>query len=206
MRNLLLMIAAVAILTSCNSSPESKANALIKEDLKKNLYHADTYDPVETKIDSAFSPKDNPQFYELLKEVSDIGNSLNELDSKAKQAKSNMALFSSPYMTEFTRNEYDRNKEEYNEYIEKYEKLKNKGLKKYQKLRTMLKEKPKFIGYRAIHSYRAQNNAGLTVFGNIVYIIDDKFEKIIFSCEKEEYDEIQDVIKEEMENMEEEDV
>jgi hypothetical protein len=56
MKNLLFLVTVIAVFASCNNSPESKANDLIKEEMKKSLYHVDSYDPVETIVDSAFSP------------------------------------------------------------------------------------------------------------------------------------------------------
>ena len=69
----------------------------------------------------------------------------------------------------------------------------------------MLNEKPRFIGWKATHNYRADNNAGNTLIGNSVYIIDENFQKIFFSCEEDEYQEIQkgiDSFKEHMKEVE----
>ena len=69
-------------------------------------------------------------------------------------------------------------------------------------LRTMLNKKPEFIGWKATHNYRADNNAGNTLIGNTVYIIDKNFKKVLFSCEDEEYKIIQEGIKTIIENLE----
>lgn len=51
------------VLVACSQSQEQKAEVLIKESLKKSLYKPETYKPVETKVDSAFAPYDDPAFF-----------------------------------------------------------------------------------------------------------------------------------------------
>lgn len=56
-------LALVAIVVvACGQSQEQKAESLIKEELKKSLYKPETYKPIETKVDSAFAPYDDPAF------------------------------------------------------------------------------------------------------------------------------------------------
>ena len=64
MRRILLGALLVTLFASCSKSLEDKANTLIEEDIKKTLYHPETYDPAETQVDSAFTPFDDPVFYE----------------------------------------------------------------------------------------------------------------------------------------------
>lgn len=192
MKKLLFLVIVIAVFASCNNSPESKANDLIKEEMKKTLYHVESYDPVETIVDSAFSPKDDPELIGLLRDLSELSRDLENYESKAKRAKSSMAIWSGPYQSEYDRVQYNEKKDEYDEASAKADKIKEKGRKLYANIYSKLKAQPKFIGFKAIHRYRAQNNAGQTVFGNTAFIIDDKFEKVLFSCEEEDYKQIQE--------------
>ena len=54
----------------------------------------------------------------------------------------------------------------------------------------MLQRSRKFIGYKAIHNYRADNNAGNTLIGNTIFFIDKNFEKVTYSMEVEEYNQM----------------
>lgn len=56
MERILLGALLITLFVSCGKSPEEKANALIEDDIKKVLYHPETYDPAETQVDSAFTP------------------------------------------------------------------------------------------------------------------------------------------------------
>lgn len=204
MKNFLLLALVAVIMIGCGQSQEQKAEALIKESLKKSLYKPETYKPVETKVDSAFAPYDDPAFFEELAELGKMNNEYAELEKKAKRAKSSMSIWSGPYMTAYGRNEYQEAKEKYEEANAKIEKLKTKGRKQYEKVAKMLQGEQKFIGYKAVHNYRADNNAGNTLIGNTIFFIDENFTEVLYSLEVEEYNQIQDAISQFMEQLEEE--
>ena len=197
-------LALVAVVTAaCVQSQEQKAEALIKESLKKSLYKPETYKPVETKVDSAFAPYDDPEFFEELAELGKMNSEYLELEENAKHAKSSMALWSGPYQTSYGRNEYQEAKEEYDEANAKMEKLKTKGRKQYEKVANMLQGSRKFIGFKAVHNYRANNNAGNTLIGNTIFFIDKNFEEVTYSMEVEEYTQMQEAISQFKEQIEE---
>lgn len=163
--------------------------------MNKTLLHPDSYDPVETVVDSAFSPKDDPSFIETLVGIGELNEQYTDLENKAKIAQRMMSMISGPYMSAFEKNEYNTNKEEYDKAIEQMEKLSSKMQEKAEEVVNTLKEKPEFIGFKATHRYRAHNNAGQTVFGNTFFLLDKSFKNILFSCEQDEYDEVQNAIK-----------
>ena len=191
------------IVIACGKSQEQKAEVLIKESLKKSLYKPETYKPVETKVDSAFAPYDDPAFFEELAELGKLNSEYEDLEEKAKRAKSSMSIWSGAYMTAYGKNEYQEAKEEYDEANAKIEKLKTKGRKQYEKVASMLQGNRKFIGYKAVHNYRADNNAGNTLIGNTIFFIDKNFEEVTYSMEVEEYNQIQEVVDQLQEQLEE---
>ena len=191
------------VLVSCSQSQEQKAEALIKESLKKSLYKPETYKPVETKVDSAFAPYDDPAFFEELAELEKMNSEYEDLEEKAKRAKSSMAIWSGPYQTAFGRNEYQEAKEEYDEANAQIDKLKTKGKKQYEKVVSMLQSERKFLGYKALHNYRADNNAGNTLIGNTIFFINQNFTEVLYSMEAEEYEQVQNTISQFKEQIEE---
>ena len=191
------------VLVACSQSQEKKAEALIKESLKKSLYKPETYKPVETKVDSAFAPYDDPAFFEELAELGKMNSEYEELDEKAKRAKSSMAIWSGPYQTAFGRNQYQEAKEDYDEANAQINKLKTKGKKQYEKVVSMLQSERKFIGYKALHNYRADNNAGNTLIGNTIFFINQNFTEVQYSIEAEEYEQVQNAISQFKEQIEE---
>ena len=191
------------VLVACSQSQEKKAEVMIRESLKTTLFKPETYRPVETKVDSAYSPYDDPELYKEMIKLIELSNEIDELKEKAKDAKSKMAMWDSPYSTAYGKNEYREAKEEYEETNAKMEKLREKGLSQYMLTSAMLKADRKFVGFKAMHNYRADNNAGNTLIGNTVFFIDKNFEKIMYSLDVDEYDKMQEVIKQLEEELEE---
>ena len=204
MKKIFYLALVAIIMVACGQSQEQKAEALIKESLKKSLYKPETYKSVETKVNSAFAPYDDPAFFEELAELGKMDNEYAELEEKAKSAKSSMSIWSGSLQSAFGRNEYQEAKKEYEEAIARIEKLKTKGRKQYEKVAKMLQGERKFIGYKAVHNYRADNNVGNTLIGNTIFFIDENFTEVRYSLEVEEYNQIQESISQLEEQMEEE--
>ena len=192
MRRILLGALLVTLFASCSKSLEDKANTLIEEDIKKTLYHPETYDPAETQVDSAFTPFDDPVFYEKT-----IGMSIDEYDRKMKSAKSSMSIWSGPYQSAYSKNEYQEAKDEYDENAQNKKNAEKKAKKLADELKTMLDKEQLFIGFKARHRFRANNNAGQIVFGEMKYLFDKDMNKIVasYDMDDDEYKTVQIVYK-----------
>ena len=197
MERILLGALLITLFVSCGKSPEEKANALIEDDIKKVLYHPETYDPAETQVDSAFTPFDDPVFYEKTVQLCKLGMSIDECDRKMKNAKSSMSIWSGPYQSAFGRNEYQEAKNEYDENERNKKSIEAKVKKLATELKTMLENEQQFIGFRARHRYRANNNAGQTIFGETKYLFDKSLSKIVasYDMDSEEYKTVQIIYK-----------
>ncbi len=195
MKNYLYLALLAIVVVACGQSHEKKAEALIKEELKKTLYKPETYKPVDTKVDSAFAPYDDPALFEEIMEFRNLSEEHVFLESKVKSAKSSMSLWSGPYQTEYGRNNYRDAKEEFDEANSQLEKLKLRGIKLQERILSKLNADRKFIGYKVVHNYRADNNAGNTLIGNSMFFIDKDFEEVLFRLDVEEYNEFQEAIK-----------
>lgn len=197
MERILLGALLITLFVSCGKSPEEKANALIEDDIKKVLYHPETYDPAETQIDSAFTPFDDPVFYEKTVQLCKLGMSIDECDRKMKTAKSSMYIWSGPYQSAYERNEYQEAKNEYDENERNKKRIESKVKKLTTELKTMLENEQQFIGFKARHRYRANNNAGQTIFGETKYLFDKSMSEIVasYDMDSEEYKAVQIIYK-----------
>lgn len=177
---------------SCQKSPEAKAESLIENTLKKNLYHPESYEAVETQLDSAFTPLDDPRFYEKTLKLAIYDQEAVKLDKDLKEAKSSMAIFSDRY-SEYSRNEYQEAKEKYEKKQAELETIKDKAEKLIDEIRAETQKSPSFIGFKAKHKYRANNNAGNTVFGMQLFLFDKEISSIItsYDMDAEEYQLVQ---------------
>lgn len=202
MKKLFFLMAAALVVLACSQSPEQKAETLIKESLKKTLFNPETYKPVETKVDSAFAPYDDTELYELIAKVGELNAKYEELERKAKFAKTSMAIYNDSYST-FGKNQYENDKAEYEEISEELEQVRKRALKLIEKIVVALKSEKKFIGYKAIHNYRADDNSGNTLIGNTVYFIDENFTEVKYAMQLDEYNEVQEGMTDLFERMEE---
>lgn len=197
MKSVLMGVVLVLLLASCSKSLEDKANALIEEDIKKVLYHPETYDPAETQVDSAFTPFDDPAFYEKTVQLCKLGMSIDKCDRNMKRAKTSMSIWGGPYQSAFDRNEYKKAEDEYNENAQNKKSAEVKAKKLANELKIMLDKELQFIGFKARHRYRVNNNAGQTIFGEMKYLFDKGMNRIVssYDMETEEYKAVQIVYK-----------
>ena len=195
MKKFIFVFTIALVLISCGKSPEEKANELIKIEVIKTLYKPDTYNPVETKLDSAFSPSCDPELLKKMHEIFIMVPQMMQLKNELDDAQSSMAMWSNS-QTDIGTNEYNKAKQKYENLSSQLESLQLKGTKIVQEVRSMMSQSPKFIGFMATHNYRADNNAGNTLIGNEIFIIDPEFKKVLFRCDAEEYNQIQAELKE----------
>lgn len=193
MKRVLLGTMLITLIASCSKSPEEKANALIRDDIMKALYHPETYDPVETQVDSAFTPFDDPVFYDKTIQLCQLGLTIDECDRNMKQAQTSMSMWSGPYQSALSRNEYQEAKDKYDEYSRNKKSAEIEARELAEELKSMLDKEHKFIGFKAQHRYRANNNAGQTVFGEIKYLFDKDLNKIVesYDMKNDEYKAVQ---------------
>lgn len=131
MKKYLLFLVASIVFAACSQSPEQKAQKLVEECVKKSLYHPESYENVETEIDSAFAPKDDPAVYEKAVKLYKLAKDGQEYEDNMKRAKSSMAIWSGPYMSSYSRNEYNEAKEKFDFYNDKVEETRSKIEKIY---------------------------------------------------------------------------
>lgn len=186
MRYLIFFLLMVAV-WSCTSSPEDKANKLIKKDLITSLYKPDTYKPVETKIDSAFSPDDSPEIFLKMQEMYEISGKAIQEENDLEDAESSMAIWGGPYSSSLGQHEYKQAKKKYDQAKNNLDNYKRKAQKKLFEIIEMFQKKKTFCGWKVAHNYRADNNAGQTLIGNKMFIIDKNFEKILYSIDLETF-------------------
>ena len=180
-----LITVLMAFVASCSPSPEKKAEALIKESIKKTLYFPDSYDPIETKIDSAFSPQADPRFISLVLEFNKKGLELEDLQSEIARAEGDVALYN-PNLSAYFKTKYNQAKDEYDSLIQKNEQLTSDLQSFGGKISEQLQKTPEFLGYFAYHSYRAKNNNGDTLIGEKYFLIDKDITSIFHTWDPEE--------------------
>ena len=186
MRTYTLVLLSVLCLLSCNISKEDKAKSLIAEEVKKTLISPDSYDPIETKIDSAFSPIDDPHLIAYCMEVGELAKKLLPYIKQQEIAKTTMSIWSDSYST-YARNEYNKAKKEYEEATEILKNDSIKNIKKFEEVAKKIDKEKHFVGYKAIHSYRFKNNSQEIRIDEAIVFLDKDMQKIRAMMPKESY-------------------
>ena len=184
----------VLMFSSCHRSRENKINDLIAERMDKNLYHPESYEGVETEIDSAFSPFDSPEFYEKTSKFIKVGREILQYEAEAKSAKSSMAIWGDSHSA-FGKNNYNEAKEKHDRAISKIEVASQKANDLVEELKEDALREPVFIGFKARHRYRTKTDAGQTVFGEMKFLLNKDLTEVIaeYDMDGNEYKSVRQV-------------
>lgn len=198
-----MFILFALLFISCERSPESNANDLIKSSLRKVLVKPDSYKPIDTTIDSAFAPYDNPAIFETIISYSDDAKKMKDLDREIELSELSMSVYIDSYSS-YEKIEYEQAKEKYDKAISKKEKIEKKIVEELLPvIDSLLSQNKSFVGWKVTHNYRAENTLGNTVVGNHIFIVDKNFEKVLLDLDKDDYRDYQRSIKDIKEQMDE---
>lgn len=180
MKKILLALLFIVLLTGCKSR-EDKIAELIKQEMFKTLYDFESYEPIETKIDSAFTSIYTDS---VIKSYAYIARSFlddaQESLDKVKDAQKTVEIWRDSYSS------YGRSKFE-DAYNEMKKHLAEVNSKMYivncyaDSIRSASANfKPEFCGWRVEHRFRCKTKGGNFDLGNYLYIFDEKVTTIIY--------------------------
>lgn len=197
MKRIVLIGFVTLAFIGCTLSPEKKATSLVEKVVKNSLYHPDSYDPIETVIDSAFAPFDDPEFYNKTLELSELSANIEQYNREMTDAKTSMALWNSSYGNAYMKAKYQEAEAEYDMCAKQIEVIQQKAEKLAAELWTQYNEGKQFIGWKATHNYRANNNAGQTLIGEGVFILDHDMTEILagYNTDDNDYKRVQMMYK-----------
>ena len=160
----------LSVMSCSQPSAENKVGTFIQESIIKSLTHPESYLAIETVVDSAFAPFDDPVFYEKTLEISKM--TLESLDyvrkaqeaSRDSKTKGNVHLFDS---AEAVSNLYNR----------KVDSLSAKIQEKGRKLMDMMGTEYRFIGFKVTHVYSVEDDGENATIRKRIFIMDDKLTK-----------------------------
>lgn len=200
-KSLIIIIAgSLLTLSACGPTQEERAQSMAANYLKGVLYHFDSYEPLQTKVDSAFvSLSTDEEAIKLMLDMLKLFQSVQEYADKIEKAESSMEIWSpNRYSSAFTKGEYRRSKEEKDNNQELLDKTEGRIHKQFSKIKSRqsyLEAKTHlkmgdFDGWKVYHKFKNLNGAGtVDLFGEYVFFCDEDFnEKSAYS--KEDYDAI----------------
>lgn len=183
MKKLFLLFGIAFILSSCGNSGTEKStgindeemlNELIAEATKSTLFIPESYDPVSTQCDtlgtSIVTPaniKKSAKIISLTKEAENLQYRI-ALDAEMR--------------------DYWHDTKEVKRYEEKRDELKAKAKALFAELIDEYWNNRGFYGFYVSHRFRAKNNMGTVMFGEVVYIINKDKTKIVASYNQSDND------------------
>ena len=185
---LVLLITAVIFCVSCSQTPRTKATALVQERVKKSLTHPDSYTKIEISIDSAYAPKNEPNYYEKMLLAGKYEQEILKYENSIKQLESSMEFWSR-FHSIYERVRYNEDSVLHDTYIQKSTELNSYVDKVYDELVKFTKQPRRFIGYKVIHKYRAKKDSDEDFMAGYFYIIDKDCKKILveYDLDSEDY-------------------
>lgn len=187
------------ILSACGSNNEEKAQEMAANYLKGVLYHFDSYEPLQTKVDSSFvSLTTDKEAIELAFDMLKLFRLAQECVNKIEMAESSMEIWTPMrFSTAFSNGEYRRAKEEKDNSERLLEKTKERIKNQFSKIkdRQASLNEGEFDGWKVYHKFKSLNGLGtMDVSGEYVFFCDADFnERLAYS--KEEYDAINKMMK-----------
>lgn len=183
MRKIIFMaLAATFILTGCKSK-EEKVAELIKNEMFKTLPDFDSYQPIETKIDSAFHDAYNDPT------ILNQGYTLIDIYAKVDEATKNVK-----HTEELVEDCCASGDKEFNDALTKYEQaedelniLTNKLKEENEKMKQLLSNtKPDFFGWKVTHKFRAKTIEGNSTLVNYVFYLDEPMKTVLYNADTDD--------------------
>lgn len=196
------ILLCIITLNSCKSK-EEKALEIIKNEMFKTLYDFESYEPIETKIDSSFSSLYTDTT--VLRHGYTIAALLSQSDEyieKIEDAKSTMEIWSDSYSS-YSRNRYNEAKKEFDENLKKAMLVLDLVKLQSDTIRDIAKNYiPKYNGWKVSHKFRCKTKGGTPTIGDYIYIFDKDMKYIIYKEDIDDKDlnKVKKLIKEAIEN------
>ena len=175
----LLLVLAIVSFSACKSN-EQKAAALIKDYMFKNLFDYESYEPIETSIDSAYNqPMMNSQILALALDSVEKEKEAEEHHEEYEDASRTMDIWSGGWSSSSTKEYNKARKKAIEELIASVESTRAsvRNLKQIKSMADTLSSG--FIGWSAIHSFRCNTRGGSKTIGNYLFIFDKNFKTIL---------------------------
>lgn len=174
----ILLVLAIVSFSACKSN-EQKAAALIKDYMFKNLFDYESYEPIETSIDSAYNqPMMNSQILALAFDSVEKEKEAEEHHKEYEDASRTRDIWSGGWFSYSTR-EYNKARKKAIELIASIEgtRASVRNLKQIKSMADTLSSG--FIGWSAIHSFRCNTQGGNKTIGNYLFIFDKSLKTIL---------------------------
>lgn len=177
MKKIIVLIISALCFVACQESKEEKAEKLIKKAFNSIIVNIDTYEPIETTVDSAFAPMQTAETFQIIENTPSRIILYQELKDQMERTQSLMAIYESPYSS-YDKTQYMQYKEKYETAKKKLADMDEKSLALEKKFDEMSKQEPVFNGYLVRHKYRYVNKDGNKTIGEYLFLMNKELTEI----------------------------
>lgn len=197
-KSIFIIAVSLLILTACGPSQEEKAQKMAANYLKGVLYHFDSYEPLQTRVDSSFvSLSCDKEAIELTLDMLKLFQLAEEYAHKVENAESSMDIWAPDgFSSTYSRGEYRRAKNERDENQRLLDKTKDRIQTQFEKIKTRQSaiDDGNFNGWMVYHKFKSLNGARtLDLFGEYIFFCDKDF-NVESAYSKEDYDAINKIM------------
>lgn len=146
---------------------QKKAEEFVKKDVCNILFYPDSYDPVNTTIDSVFyGPLTDLECVKAAQELIDLRSQYSSAHHAYNDAIDHIKFHG---MTDLGTNHWGKDRDEAKAKMEDLQAKIERRQSIIQKRDTSMDGK--FIGWQVAHRFRAANSEGVVSFGDVLYIL-----------------------------------
>ncbi len=181
MKQSIFILLLVALCSSCSPSLEEKAQAYVENDMNTILNYPETYESVQTRVDSAFaSIYFDYEAYMSALEIVELQEVHESLERQHDMQKSLLTLHSNMY-SEYDREAYRQTTNEINKLDTELKRNDNEIKKCKDLIKSHHKEidPTTFVGWGITHRFRCTNATGHKSIHDVLVIVDETFENTI---------------------------
>lgn len=189
-------------MSSCGQSAVDIAEQAVRAELRKTLYNFDSYEALETLVDSAYNTIEySPRTLELYRRYKAHIEQEQEATEALTEAERSLATWEdlAQYGSSISRYEYKRAQQALKEARENLERSKQTGRElelEWQNLLEAYPQNAEFVGWRVEHSYRDKNPDGFSRVTSAIYVFSPDYEQVVLSLDRVELDALRQTISE----------
>lgn len=181
-KNLFIIVTSLAGLYSCGQSNEDKAQQMAANFLNGVLYHSDSYEPLQTNIDSAFvSLSSDKEAIDLTLDMMKLFPLGEEYAVNIENAQRSMDLcVATGLSSKYIQNEYNQSKKELEKNQQLLDRLKERISNQFDKIKARQSEinTGEFKGWKVYHKFKSLNGTGsIELLGEYIFFCDENFEE-----------------------------
>lgn len=193
-----MVVMVICCLSGCKSN-ERKAEDLIRDYMFKHLHDYDSYEVVETRVDTAYNlPIFNASIRAEAQDVKDIMDDIDDIQSDMESAQRSMEIWGDSWSS-YSRREYNEARDKWLKNLDNYVGKMTIIINSLSEINEGIKkmDSKEVLGWLVSHKFRCNTRGGNRTLGDYTFVMDKSFKNILLQIDDDDEDisDIVDIIK-----------